>query len=234
MLFSNETIANYINANFEPVWESVRPVPIVKIDFGNGNEITRTLHGNIATYVCNTDGVVVDVLPGMYEPNAYMQQLNTLRAQTQNVSEQADLPKALQNYHLAQLNTLRQRRFGSRMRDMSKGPVEMPLKQIMSQPITTAPAQVAPFLKEEYPGINMHSDVVTELMQDTKINETERRSEIHRMLASSGPVRPTDLTKWLYKNVLHVDLDDPLLGLGPTLFSTYPFKDDPRIANGAM
>ena len=31
-------------------------LPVVTIDFGNGTVVTRTLHGNIATYVCATDG----------------------------------------------------------------------------------------------------------------------------------------------------------------------------------
>ena len=65
-----------INNNFEPVWESVRPVPIVTIDFGNGTKITRTLHGNIATYLCNARGTVFDILPGIYEPGEYLNQLN--------------------------------------------------------------------------------------------------------------------------------------------------------------
>jgi hypothetical protein len=35
------------------------------------------------------------------------------------------------------------------------------------------------------------------------------------------------VTKLVYKEVLHVDLDDPYLGLGEVLFATYPFaKED--------
>jgi hypothetical protein len=74
-LFSSEPVANSINNAFEPVWESVRPVPIVTIDFGNGHTITRTLHGNIATYLCDADGTVFDILPGIYDPDAYRKQL---------------------------------------------------------------------------------------------------------------------------------------------------------------
>ena len=68
MLFSSDPLAAYINATFKPVWESVRPVPVVTIDFGNGERITRTLHGNIATSVCDPAGRVLDVLPGLYAP----------------------------------------------------------------------------------------------------------------------------------------------------------------------
>jgi hypothetical protein len=55
VLFSRDDVSDYINRNFEPAWESVRPVPIVRIDFGNGRTATRTLHGNVASYVCSAD-----------------------------------------------------------------------------------------------------------------------------------------------------------------------------------
>ena len=79
MLFSNEKVAAFINNNFEPAWESVRPVPIVRIDFGEGAVVTRTLNGNIATSVCTRDGLVLDVLPGIYQPDAYLEQLDQFR-----------------------------------------------------------------------------------------------------------------------------------------------------------
>ena len=66
MLFSQDRVADFINANFEPAWESVRPVPVVRIDFGNGTVLTRTLHGNILTSVCTADGKVLDALPVIY------------------------------------------------------------------------------------------------------------------------------------------------------------------------
>lgn len=75
MLFGNKDIAEFIDSNFEPVWQSVAPVPIVTVDFGNGNRITRTFRGNIATYVLCPDGTVVDILPGLLQPVSYKQLL---------------------------------------------------------------------------------------------------------------------------------------------------------------
>src|SRR5436190_24116744 len=57
----------------------VRPVPLIRIDFGNGQVTTRTLHGNVASYVCGADGKVVDILPGIYTPAAYTQALEQPR-----------------------------------------------------------------------------------------------------------------------------------------------------------
>jgi hypothetical protein len=61
------------------------------------------------------------------------------------------------------------------------------------------------------------------LAEDTRQNETGRRRQIHEMLAGAGLRKPEALTKRLYKEVLHADLDDPYLGLGTTLFAHYPF-----------
>ena len=79
MLFSNEEVAQFVNGNFEPAWEMVRPVPVIRIDFGNGQVATRTLHGNIASHVCAVDGQILDILPGIYTPPVYMAALQQLR-----------------------------------------------------------------------------------------------------------------------------------------------------------
>ena len=85
-MFSREDVSAFINQHFEPAWEMVRPVPIVRIDFGNGNVATRTLRGNVASYVCGADGQIVDILPGIYTPAAYTVALARPRDLTQTLS----------------------------------------------------------------------------------------------------------------------------------------------------
>ena len=41
-------------------------------------------------------------------------------------------------------------------------------------------------------------------------------------------MHPDKLTKWLYREVLHADLDDPYLGLGKALFENYPMFNKSR------
>jgi hypothetical protein len=65
-----------------------------------------------------------------------------------------------------------------------------------------------------------------ELVQDSVINESVRRQQIHAKLAKADLASPPLLTRWLYKEVLHTDVDDPYLGLGGMLFAHYPFKED--------
>jgi hypothetical protein len=67
------------------------------------------------------------------------------------------------------------------------------------------------------------------LAEDTQLNETTRRRQIHEMLAREGLVPPARVLKPIYRDVLHADLDDPYLGLGKALFENYPFaKEDAR------
>lgn len=236
MLFSDEQIANRINTAFEPVWQSVRPVPIVRIDFGNGNVLTRTLHGNIATYLCNAEGQVLDILPGIYEPADYLKQLDQFALLSRYARPERDNGTRLAAYHTTLAADLEKHRKPSLLlgvMDVSKMRIEGGLKVILrpsvDQTSTTATAAgktVA--LSNKVPDLSANADVSNwqALVDDTHLNENERRLSIHRMLADRRLARPADVTKWLYREVLHADLDDPYLGLGPTLFGAYPFKDD--------
>jgi hypothetical protein len=235
VLFSNEQVAQYVNAAFEPVWESVRPVPIVRIDFGNGTTVTRTLHGNIATYACTAQGEVLDVLPGIYAPRAYLEQLRELnllaRYADQNGKEKRE--GTLKDYHEKQAEALKNNGVAGRLlagiAGVSKAVVENKIKLAIGVPTErVSPQASAAKSTAESPKIDAPEDVANwkTLAEDTKINETERRRAIHEMLAKSGLVKPEKVSKPIYKDVLHADLDDPYLGLGETLFAGYPFKNE--------
>ena len=75
MLFSHRDVASDVERLFEPVWVALRPVPQVTIDFGDGNVVRRTLHGNIATWICDAEGRALDVIPGIYTTTAYRERL---------------------------------------------------------------------------------------------------------------------------------------------------------------
>src|SRR6478736_10291808 len=51
LLYPDPRIAQVLREDFVLHWQSVRPVPIVTIDFGDGRRVTRTLTGNSAHLV---------------------------------------------------------------------------------------------------------------------------------------------------------------------------------------
>jgi hypothetical protein len=99
VLFSDKQLADFINANFEACWVPLRPVPILTVDFGGGRVIKRTMHGNIASYICGADGQVIDILPGLYGPRTYQKCLKTLQSVAAFVHNATDPNAALLAYH---------------------------------------------------------------------------------------------------------------------------------------
>ena len=79
-LYANAEVAKYLNDHFVLHWKSVRPVPRVTIDFGDGRKLERTITGNSIHYVLDADGRVIDALPGLYGPQAFLTGLG--RAET--------------------------------------------------------------------------------------------------------------------------------------------------------
>ena len=228
-MFSREEVVNFVMQNFEPAWESVRPVPIVRIDFGNGNVVTRTLHGNIASYVCAPDGQVLDILPGIYTPagyNAALQQLRALADAMSRLPTEGRLAH-LRTYHRQRAQNLRipvvQIPAAARMPrlDVGKGRFEMLVEQ------RVVPARFAQDLANSVPNPaagpmpRTASELATwqPLVQDTRRNETERRLLIHDRFATADAVQPEQIKRWLYRDVLHADLDDPHMGLGQDFFA---------------
>jgi hypothetical protein len=295
VLFSSSEVSKFINDNFEPAWESVRPAPLVTIDFGNGHVVRRTLQGNVATYVCSPDGTVYDVLPGIYAPDVYRKQLDAIKKladslrprsgakppETDAEKRRAEttLVNRLRAYHTQQATLLQTAPpptpqmqavaqigggfkggggfgggiagFGGNIGGggfqavgfgglqfggggvvgsgvsgtggtVQSGGIEGPLERVIAgQPQLPADAVPSgPLAKRP------------ELALDSQVNERIRRKAVHDRLARAGLVRPDDIKKWLYKDVLHADLDDPTLGIGDVLNRNYPFAEEDRAAAG--
>jgi hypothetical protein len=236
-LFSRDDVCNFVNASFEPVWVSVRPVPIVRIDFGEGRVLSRTLHGNILTSVCTAGGMLLDALPGIYTPEVYIDCLDQLRLLSLQVRQQPAEKQAgwLAAYHARTAKALaanqKPERFVEALKivPVGKGRIERPVEKLLVQgpPNGKPPNSSAPPAKA--PPAAVGPEPVAgwkELVQDTELNERTRRRQIHELLAKSGLVRPEKVLKPIYKDVLHADLDDPYLGLGKALFEHYPFTEE--------
>jgi hypothetical protein len=234
VLFSDDRIAYYINDNFEPAWMSVRPVPTVNIDFGDGKTITRTLHGNIATHVCTADGNVLDIVPGAYEPNMYYARLEQLALLHRWVTKAADPAERLRTYHVEQQAALAlgeepqilayQQRLN--VADFSKVlRIERPIERVLQLQRPQQQAETK---------VTDASELADMLAKDTRYNETTRRPKIHAKLAELGMQKPGAITGWLYRDVLDADIEDPYLGLQDLLLADYPFAAEERASAGTI
>jgi hypothetical protein len=80
ILYSNAEVSKLLREKFILYWESERPAPRVTIDFGDGRKLERTLTGNSIHYVLDSNGRVIDALPGLYGPAAFMRSLSEAEA----------------------------------------------------------------------------------------------------------------------------------------------------------
>ena len=250
-MFSRSEVARFVDDTFEPVWVSVRAAPVVTIDFGNGHTITRTLQGNVATYVCDPDGVVFDVLPGIYTPGVYREQLALLAELVRSLSKlpAAESTAKLKAYHTRRATVLNRPvppkstavakigggfkggigGFGGGIAGAAGfGGRPAPVAGGGIEGPLEAVLAGRPFVPPTPPGGDLAAR--PDLVFDTKVNETVRRKIVHDRLTALGPVKPDDIKGWLFRDVLKADLDDPLLGLGPVLNANYPFAEEDRLA----
>lgn len=75
-LYPNADVSGYLREHFILHWQSVRPVPRITIDMGDGRVIERTITGNSIHYILDADGNPIDALPGLYGAKAFLADLN--------------------------------------------------------------------------------------------------------------------------------------------------------------
>lgn len=91
-LYANQQISQQLRENFVLHWKSVRPVPKVTIDYGDGRKLERTLTGNSIHYALTSDGRVIDGLPGLYSPNRFLAWLTQTKAAVNFVDRSGESP----------------------------------------------------------------------------------------------------------------------------------------------
>ncbi len=75
VLYANAAISDELRNNWILHWESVRPVPKITIDFGDGRKLERTITGNSLHYLLTSNADIVDVLPGLWGPREFLQEI---------------------------------------------------------------------------------------------------------------------------------------------------------------
>lgn len=75
VLYSNAEISSVLRDRFVLHWQSVRPAPVITIDFGDGRKLERTITGNSIHYVLDSSGQLLEAFPGLYGPQAFLRGL---------------------------------------------------------------------------------------------------------------------------------------------------------------
>lgn len=104
-LYPNAEVSSYLRDHFILHWQSVRPVPRITIDMGDGRRIERTITGNSIHYILDANGNPIDALPGLYGAKTFVAELQRAEAAEQQSSKLtgAERERFLVDFHSARL-----------------------------------------------------------------------------------------------------------------------------------
>jgi hypothetical protein len=109
VLYPNADVSAALGSRFVLHWQSVRPVPKVTIDMGDGRVVERTITGNSVHYVLDRDGRPVDAVPGLYGPKAFLRALEDAERAVRALEKvEGDAARAsfLRDWHAARMTTV--------------------------------------------------------------------------------------------------------------------------------
>lgn len=217
-----------VGASFECAWESLGPVPQVRIDFGDGEVLETTLGGNVLTSFCLADGTVFDVLPGVTTADAYLVAVREAAELARWIASRPEplRPAALRDTlqalpgvwpwvaHLAGGSSVPV--------PGALGPVDLdaaaPLPLVESAP--GIPSLQAAFSKSvvEVPLVTAIQTVGLEPLGDPLGEDARRvdailRPQARAVLASIPAATPAEVTPHVFRLVLQIDPEDRYLGL---------------------
>lgn len=241
-LYANNEVSAYLRDHFILHWKSVRPVPKVTIDFGDGRKLERTITGNSIHYVLNSDGCIIDALPGLYGAQAFLGALQ----RAEEIADQS-LPlsinsqnRLLLDYHCARLAALE----SDLSRDLfvvpaspsaSEAPIddstwakiatlhseEARLDQTSrtlliskAPPALTAGRLTVSKIAIENPVLRQLRNLERTISEDTVRNEYLFHTKIHEWLATDSPAQNLDaFNEKVYAELFLTPDSDPWLGL---------------------
>jgi hypothetical protein len=90
VLYADPEVSRALRERFVLHWSSERPVPKVTIDFGDGRALKGTLTGNSIHYVLDSRGRLIDGLPGLYGPGAFLRLLATAGREAERLAALPD------------------------------------------------------------------------------------------------------------------------------------------------
>ena len=108
-LYSNPAISQFMRDHFVLHWQSVRSVPKITIDFGDGRKLERTLTGNSIHYMLNSSGYPIDALPGLYGARPFLRWLRNVHqaaAVIDTASTETERDNLIRTYHQARIREL--------------------------------------------------------------------------------------------------------------------------------
>ncbi len=192
-LYAEDSVSALLRSSFVLHWQSVCPVPKIRIDFGDGRVVSYPVTGNSAHLVLDDRARPIDAIPGLYQPSSFIECLRDTLSLGSRPS-----PRAVARYHAKRSNP----RAGRAMIP----PSSRQPNALDAGPLALSKARI------EMPVVRA---IVPPTDDEGLFNANVLRPPIHRKLASSLDLDHEALTNWIYEHVFEMPLWDPWLGLRP-------------------
>jgi hypothetical protein len=243
MLYSDPEIAAILRERYVLYWHSVRPVPRVTIDMGDGRTIRQTITGNSVHYLLAADGTVLDALPGLHAPAAFRAQLEewlTLDRARLRPYHTARAKEALQRGVALGFETFSERRprkptaQEAAIRAASKSLIERPLLGQLTiglrpppperwtavaersmEAVEFSPASIVLMERKQPLTRDLLRNLRRSVAVDTIYNDVDLHRRIHEWFAAGQVTDLTSLNERIYDELFLTPSDDPWLGLNP-------------------
>jgi hypothetical protein len=183
-------------------WQSLRPVPKVTIDFGDGRTLVRTITGNSLHAVLRSDGTPVDAILGLLSADAFVNALSRALP----IARASDSELA------------------GRHREALANPPELPPIKVEPERVFDASRIAMTKHMVESPILMQLRMLEKNLATDTRTNELDLHPRLHSLFADGTRFTDADaMVDWIYENLFLMPPNDPFMGLdAPDAFSALP------------
>ncbi len=245
-LYPHAAVRSTLAKNYVLHWQSVRAVPIITIDFGDGRSIKRTITGNSLHLVLDAHGRTVDVLPGLYGAGFFARVLQQSESVAKQVAELDDVQfkRAMVKFHQQQLSDQQARwsddwkqlkaesapALGVELEDTQWAQLAQHYrKEVVLDGMTMAavrskradPAFLAlTKAGTEVGAMRLIGNLLPLIGQDSVKNEYKMHRQIHQWLQEAGVTDRDMLVSRIYDKIFLSPLNDPWYGLSkPDVYS---------------
>lgn len=182
-LYANAEISKVLKDQYVLHWKSVRPVPKVTIDFGDGRKLERTLTGNSIHYVLLSDGTVLDALPGLYSPDKFLAWIHESHTMAKAYLEFTGQRQQLQDYltlHHTQKASSITRVWRSELAAIEAARLEAERNQDEAKGANPPAAKAA---ERAIPKMIMEIPIIANIVRDARVLEKETPASAWELIA---------------------------------------------------
>lgn len=106
-LYSDAEVSNLLRTNYVLHVQSVIDVPKITIEYPDGTKQVQTITGNSMHVMMNSDGEIIDALPGLYGPAFFQNWLTTIASKKNEGEKNAEWLSDYHSTYSANLDTLK-------------------------------------------------------------------------------------------------------------------------------